>query len=71
MSLYEVSGIQPGQFFLARDLLRGGAPVHGTEHTATRTIKSWDRLAMRIVEVRGKTIIGGGCCPSNMSFRKK
>src|SRR4051812_34685975 len=63
MSLYEVSDIQPGQSFLARDLLRGGEPVRVTEHTATKTIKSWDRLAMRIVEARGKTVIGGGLLP--------
>ena len=63
MSLYEVSDIQPGQSFLARDLLRGGEPIHVTEHTATKTIKPWDRLAMRIVEVRSKTVIGGGLLP--------
>ena len=63
MSLYEVSDIQPGQSFLARDLLRGGEPIRVTEHTATKTIKPWDRLAMRIVEVRGKTVIGGGLLP--------
>ncbi len=63
MSLYEVSDIQPGQSFLARDLLRGGEPIRVSEHTATKTIRPWDQLAMRIVEVRGKTIIGGGLLP--------
>jgi hypothetical protein len=63
MSLYEVSDIQPGQSFLARDLLRGGGPIRVSEHTATRTIRPWDRLAMRVVEVRGRTIIGGGLLP--------
>ena len=63
ISLYEVSDIQPGQSFLARDLLRGGEPIRVSEHTATKTIRTWDRLAMRIVEVRGKTIIGGGLLP--------
>ncbi len=63
MSLYEVSDIQPGQSFLARDLLRGGEPIRVSEHTATKTIRPWDRLAMRIVEVRGKTILGGGLLP--------
>ena len=56
MSLYEASDIQPGQSFLARDLLRGGEPIRVIEHTATKTIKPWDRLAMRIVEVRGKIV---------------
>jgi hypothetical protein len=71
MSLYEASDIQPGQSFLARDLLRGGAPIHVTEHTATQTIRSWDRLAMRIVEVRGKTIIGGGLLPFEHELSQK
>ena len=69
MSLYEVSDIQPGQSFLARDLLRGGEPIRVSEHTATKTIKPWDRLAMRIVEVRGKTSSAAACCPSSISWR--
>jgi hypothetical protein len=60
MSLYEASEIQPGQSFLARDLIRGGDPVLIQEGTATKSINNWDRLAMRIVEVRGKYIIAGG-----------
>ena len=63
MSLYEASDIQPGRSFLARDLLRGGEPIRVSERTATKTIKPWDRLAMRIVEVRDETIIGGGLLP--------
>ena len=63
MSLYEVSDIVPGKSFLARDLLRGGDPVRVSERSATKTIKPWDRLAMRVVEVRGKTIISGGLLP--------
>jgi hypothetical protein len=71
MSLYEVSDIQPGQSFLARDLLRGGEPIRVTEHTATKTIKPWDRLAMRIVEVRGRTVIGGGLLPFEHELSEK
>jgi hypothetical protein len=71
MSLYEVSDIQPGQSFLARDLLRGGEPIRVSEHTATKTIKPWDRLAMRIVEVRGRAIIGGGLLPFEHSLAEK
>ena len=71
MSLYEVSDIQPGQSFLARDLLRGGEPIRVTEHTATQTIRPWDRLAMRIVEVRGRTIIGGGLLPFEHQLAEK
>ena len=71
MSLYETSDIQPGQSFLARDLLRGGEPIWVIEHTATKTIKPWDRLAMRIVEVRGKIVLGGGLLPFEHELSEK
>ena len=54
MSLYEASDIIPGQSFRARDLVRGGDPVVVSERTATRTLKTWDRIAARIVEHNGK-----------------
>ena len=57
MSLYEVSDIQPGRSFFARDLIRGGDPVRVNERTATVTLKPWDRLAMPIVDI-GTLIIG-------------
>jgi hypothetical protein len=63
MSLYEVSNIQPGRSFFARDLIRGGEPVLVSERTATQTLKPWDRLAMRIVDIRGTMILGGGLLP--------
>lgn len=71
MSLYEVSDIQPGRSFMARDLLRGGEPIRVSEHTATKTIKPWDRLAMRIVNVRGKSVIGGGLLPFDHELSEK
>jgi hypothetical protein len=63
ISLYEASGIRPGESFLARDLIRGGEPVRVSERTATHTLKPWDRLAARLVEMRGKTTLGGGVLP--------
>jgi hypothetical protein len=63
MSLYEVSNIQPGRSFFARDLIRGGEPVLVSERTATETLKPWDRLAMRLLDIRGTMIIGGGLLP--------
>ena len=60
MSLYEASDIIPGQSFRARDLVRGGDPVVVSERTATRTLKTWDRIAARIVEHNGKMILAGG-----------
>ena len=63
ISLYEASDIRPGESFLARDLIRGGEPVRVIERTATHTLKPWDRIAARLVEMRGKTTLGGGVLP--------
>ena len=60
MSLYEVSGIVPGVSFRARDLARGGEPVLISERSATRSLKPWDRIAARVVDVGSRMQIGGG-----------
>jgi hypothetical protein len=60
MSLYEVSDIVPGESFRARDLARGGEPVLVSERSATRSLKPWDRIAARVVQVGSKMQIGGG-----------
>jgi len=60
MSVYEVSGIVPGESFLARDLIRGGDCIRVSERSATKMLKPWDRIATRIVEVNGKTMMTGG-----------
>ena len=59
ISLYEVSGIIPGESFLARDLVRGGEAVRVSERSATRSLRQWDRIAARVMEVRGRTVISG------------
>ena len=71
MSLYEVSKIVPGECFLARDLIRGGDPILIHEQAATESIKLWDRLAMRVVELRGKRVIGGGLLPFDMDLSEQ
>ncbi|MEA2818453.1 MAG: hypothetical protein QOJ86_457 [Bradyrhizobium sp.] len=60
MSVYEVSDIVPGESFRARDLVRGGEPVLISEKSATRSLKPWDRMAARVVDVGSKMQIGGG-----------
>ena len=60
MSFYEVSGIVPGESFRARDLARGGEPLLVSERSATRSLKPWDRIAARVVQVGPKMQIGGG-----------
>ena len=60
MSLYEASDIVPGASFRARDLIRGGEPVLVSEHTATRMLKPWDRIAGRIVPQGPRMVLSGG-----------
>jgi len=60
MSLYEVSDVVRGTSFRARDLIRGGEPVLISERSATRTLKSWDRIGARVVRVGSQTQICGG-----------
>jgi hypothetical protein len=63
ISLYEVSNIIKDTSFLARDLVRGGDPILVSERSATHTLKQWDRIAARIVQVRSKTMMAGGVLP--------
>ncbi len=60
MSLYEVSDVVRDQSFLARDLLRGGEPVRISERSATRSLKQWDLIAVRVVRTGSKNVIAGG-----------
>jgi hypothetical protein len=60
MSLYEVSGIVRDASFLARDLVRGGEPVRVSERSGTRSLKPWDRIAARVVQVGTRTEMAGG-----------
>ncbi|MES2193661.1 MAG: hypothetical protein V4517_04540 [Pseudomonadota bacterium] len=66
MSLYEVSDVVPGASFKARDLIRGGDPVLISERSATRSLKPWDRIAARVVQVGSKRQIGGGVLAFNL-----
>lgn len=63
MSLYEISDIVRDEFFLARDLVRGGEPVRVSERSGTRYLKPWDRMAARIVRVGSKAEMAGGALP--------
>ena len=64
MSLYEVSKIERGVSFLARDLVRGGKPVLVSEHSATKTLQQWDRIGARLIAMGGgRIIMAGGILP--------
>ena len=63
VSLYEVSDIVRDTSFRARDLVRGGEPVPISERSATRSLKQWDRIATRVVQVGSRTHISGAILP--------
>jgi hypothetical protein len=63
ISLYEVSNIVPETSFLARDLVRDGKPVLISERSATRSLKQWDRIAVRVLPMGSKTVIAGAILP--------
>jgi len=63
VSLYEVSDVQPGASMVLRDLLSDAAPVTVREKSATRTLKLWDRIAVRVVPERDHHIISGALLP--------
>jgi hypothetical protein len=60
MSLYELSGIVPGESFLARDLVRGSEPVRISEKSGSRAARQWDKIGARVVPVGATTMIAGG-----------
>jgi len=62
-SLYEVSDIAKDTSFRARDLVRGGNPILISERSATRSLKQWDRIAARIVQVGSQAQISGALLP--------
>jgi hypothetical protein len=63
MSLYEVSDIVRDTSFRARDLVLGGEPVLISERLATRSLKQWDRIATRVVQIGSQMFISGAVLP--------
>jgi hypothetical protein len=63
VSLYEVSEIRLGQSMQLRDFLTGAGPVTVEEKSATRSLKPWDRVAVRIVPQRDRHVISGALLP--------
>ncbi len=52
ISLYEVSGLVPGESMLLRDLVRPGEPVRVFEKSGSRGLRQWDRIATRVISLR-------------------
>ena len=59
MSLFEVSGIVPGESMMLRDLIRGGDPVRVMEKSGSRGARQWDRLATRLIRQDDRATISG------------
>lgn len=59
MSLYEVSGLVPGESMLLRDLVRGGEPVRVMERSGSRGLRQWDRVATRVVPQQQHHVASG------------
>lgn len=59
ISLYEVSGLVPGESMLLRDLIRGGEPIRVMEKSGSRGLRQWDRIATRVIKLREAAVISG------------
>jgi hypothetical protein len=71
ISLYEVSDIVRDTSFRARDVVRGGDPILISERLATRSLKQWDRIATRVVEVGSQMRISGAVLPYDRDASEK
>jgi hypothetical protein len=71
MSLYEVSDIIRDTSFRARDLVRGGDPILISERLATRSLKQWDRIATRVVQIGPQMLISGAVLPYDREASQK
>ena len=59
ISLYEVSGLVPGESMLLRDLIRDAEPVRVWEKSGSQGLRPWDRIATRLIPLRDRTVISG------------
>ena len=63
VSLYEVSNVQPGKSMALRDLLADAEPFTVREKSATRSLKQWARIAVRVVAEGDHHVISGALLP--------
>lgn len=63
VSLYEVSDVRSGTSMALRDLLTDAEPVIVREKSASRALKQWDRIAVRVVVERDHHVISGALLP--------
>lgn len=63
VSLYEISNVEPGASKMLRDRLADADPITVREKSASRSLKQWDRIAVRVVGQRGHHVISGALLP--------
>ena len=63
VSLHEVSDVKPGASMVLRDVLRDGPTVTVREKSATRSLRQWDKIAVRVVPERNHHVISGAVLP--------
>ena len=63
VSLHEVSDVKPGASMVLRDILRDGPAVTVREKSATRSLRQWDRIAVRVVPERDHHVMSGAVLP--------
>jgi hypothetical protein len=63
MSMYEVTGVSPGNWVEVRDLVRGGEPVRVFERSGSQQIVRWDRIGARVVDYQGQKVFTGAILP--------
>ncbi len=63
VSLHEVTDVKPGASMVLRDTLRDGAAVTVREKSATRSLRQWDKIAVRVVPERDHHVISGSVLP--------
>ena len=57
--LYEVTEVKSGKSMVLQDLLGSAEPVTVLEKSATRSLRKWDRIAVRIITEQDSHVISG------------
>lgn len=63
ISLYEVVEVRPDDGLILRNLLSDEELINVREKSATRSLKKWDKIAVRVVPRRDHHVISGGLLP--------
>lgn len=59
VSLYEVTEVKPGKSMVLQDLLGSAEPVTVLEKSATRSLRKWDRIVVRVITEQDSHVISG------------